>query len=99
MNMTGNLSDLLDTMRNNADEKFNEIFSSAIAIAREIQTSITTPRTIGRRIHRDNYIADEFDGKSIFILFFESLHISHRLSDRLIRHRNIQNVLPKFVSK
>lgn len=76
MNMTGNLSDLRDTMRNNADEKFNEIFSSAIAIAREIQTSITTPRTIGGRIHRDNYIADEFDGKSIFIPFLNHF-ISH----------------------
>lgn len=102
IDMTENLNDLLQKMRVDADEKFSEIFSTAIELASDIESSISMPRTVSRQTHRENYVAndtEEYYRRSIFIPFLD--HFISHLNQRFTRHRNvlrkIQNVLPKFI--
>lgn len=101
MDISVNLSDLLLKMRDSADDKFSEMFSTAIKLACEIDLSMTMPRTVSRQTHRDNYVAnnaEEYHRRSIFIPFLD--HFILHLNERFARHHNvlgkIRNILQKI---
>lgn len=77
-------------MRENADEKFKDLFNTASQLAAEIEVSISIPRIIKRQVHRNNYNArspEEYYKLSVFIPFVD--HFICHLKERFLKHKNV----------
>lgn len=89
-------------MRENATEKFSDLYEIAIELAAEVGETIRVPRTTKRQVHRENYDVnspEDYYRLSIFIPFVD--HFISHLKERFLKHKNvlkkIQNILPKFI--
>lgn len=88
--MTENLSTLLKEMRENSENKFNDIFTIAKDLAEEIGESIKTPRITNRQVHRDNYETgspNSYYRLSIFTPFVD--HFVSHLDERFLKHKDV----------
>lgn len=90
IDMTDNLYNVFRTMRDNADEKFEQLFNVASELAAEIGETIRAPRTTSRQVHRDNYDVndpEDYYRLSIFIPFVD--HFISHLNERFLKHKNV----------
>ncbi|XP_031327454.1 52 kDa repressor of the inhibitor of the protein kinase-like [Photinus pyralis] len=91
----------IQSLRQNAEEDFHEIFEAASEKAAFLGTEIKIPRRVGKQVHRDNTPAgdvEEYFRRTVFIPFAESL--SGSIEQRLMKHQEILKsfvcLLPKY---
>lgn len=102
--MVESLKNLLLNIRENAEEKFHEIFIVAENLSNEIGEEITIPRLAQYQRHRENYdpcSTEEYYRVAVFIPFIE--HFINQLEIRFLKQKEvlckIQNIIPNKVIK
>lgn len=102
--MVENLQKLLLRIRENAEEKFREIFIAAEKLSNEIGEEIKIPRVTQYQRHRENYESnspEEYYRIAVFIPFVE--HFINQLEIRFLKQKEvlckIQNIIPNKVIK
>lgn len=93
--MAEDLSVLLKDMRENAEQKFHDLFAITETIAEEIGEQIKLQRNANQHAYRDVYTPDIYYRQSVYIPFVD--HFIAQLDKRLLKYKNVLAKIVNFL--